>query len=234
MNHIALALAQAESDWHVNVGEHDRKPGSRIDQMFIASGWNRFGVPKGAHDKIPDWCGMAVCSWLLAAGMNPGLNTSFLHTFNVEAFFTYGKQKNVNPGRLDRVVTLPTGDMDIAAWHKADRQPRRWTDRGGIASAVGSASSAPSVFAPGDVLLIDWAGANDADHIAMVRHWDPTTKILMCIEGNRTGKGPDGKTRRDAVVVCTYDLSKPAVLRQLYGVGRLSPLDFTTHPVRPK
>ena len=44
---LATALAQAESDWHTNVGEHDRKSGSRLDQMFQLSGYSRFGVPKG-------------------------------------------------------------------------------------------------------------------------------------------------------------------------------------------
>lgn len=227
---LATALAQAESDWHTNVGEHARQSGSRLDQMFQLSGYSRFGVPKGVTEKVPDWCGMAVVSWLIAGGLNTGFNTSFLHTFNVEAFFTYGAKKNVNPARFDRFAVVDGVHERIDLWHARERCPRRWRAREEVNIAVEAKDA--DIFRPGDVVLLDWSGVNDADHITMVRHWEPASQLLTLIEGNRSGRGPDGKARKDSVVVVGYDLSTARARRQVYGVGRLSPLDFATVEVR--
>lgn len=234
-SNLHLAMCQAESDWHGNVGEHDRKAGGRLDQMFIVSGYSRFGVPKGKGDKVPEWCGMAVVSWLIAGGLNPAHNLSFLHCLNVEAFFTYGKKKNVNPRRLKTEVAASGEWFKILDWHNAKGQARRWSDR--AACAIGIATSDNEIFQQGDVVLLDWSGggagsAGEADHITMVRHWDPTSKVLTLIEGNRTGKGPDGKTRKESVVVVTYDLKIAKTAALVYGAGRLSPLDFGTETLR--
>jgi hypothetical protein len=181
---------------------------------------------------------MAVATWLIDGGLNPRFNTSFLHTFNVEAFFTYGAQRNVNPRRLDTEVEINhhgyTVDVKpIKVWHKDWNALRRWTGRALIRDAL-TAGKGPAVdlFRRGDVLLIDWAGANDADHIAFVTGWDAESKVLSTIEGNRTGLGADGKRKRESVVVCTYDLKDPKVLRTMYGAGRLSVKDFGTEVVR--
>jgi hypothetical protein len=233
--HIEAAIEAAETDWRNNVGEHDRTKDSRLAQMFRVSGFSPFGVPGKPDDKVPEWCGMAVATWLIDGGMNPRFNTSFLHTFNVEAFFTYGAQKNVNPRRLDTEVELPHVNQTkpIKVWHKDWEALRKWTGRALIRDAL-TPGKGPAVdlFQRGDVLLIDWAGANDADHIAFVTGWDAEAKVLRTIEGNRTGMGADGKRKRESVVVCTYDLKDPKVLRTMYGAGRLSTKDFGTEVVR--
>jgi hypothetical protein len=234
-SNLYVAMCQAETDWHCNVGEHDRKAGGRLDQMFIASGYSRFGVPKAKGDKVPEWCGMAVVSWLLAGGLNPAHNLSFLHCLNVEAFFTYGARKNVNPRRLKTEVEVGGEWQKIKQWQADKGQKRRWSDR--AACAAGIATGDKLLFQAGDVLLLDWSGggagaAGEADHIAMVRHWDPASKVLTCIEGNRTGKGPDGKTRKESVVKKAYDLKLPRQAALVYGVGRLSPYDFGSETLR--
>lgn len=226
------SVIAAERDWRAHVGEHDRRVGSRLDQMFVESGWSSFGVPKDSNAKVPDWCGMAVWSWLRAGGVNPGFNTSFLHVFNVEAFFAYGARRNVNPARLDtEVKPTPTSSWrSLRAWHEEHGRLRRWVDRDGIRARV--ATQDADLFAPGDVLLIDWSGRNDADHVALVRAWDPMGRRLSTIEGNRTGSGPNGEVWRDAVVACEYDLADLRTVRLMYGVGRLSPLDYGREEVR--
>jgi len=232
---IEDAIEAAETDWRNNVGEHDRGKDSRLAQMFRVSGFSPFGVPGKPDDKVPEWCGMAVATWLIDGGMNPRYNTSFLHAFNVEAFFTYGAQRNVNPRRLDTEVELPHVNQvkPIKTWHKDWNALRKWTGRALIRDALlPGKPPAGDLFRRGDVLLIDWAGANDADHIALVTGWDPEAKILRTIEGNRTGMGADGKRKRESVVVCTYDLKDPKVLRTMYGAGRLSSMDFGTEVVR--
>lgn len=217
-----LAVAAAERDWLALAGENDRTTGSIIDEMFKASGWSAVGVPKGESDKIPDWCGMAACSWLLRAGMNKDFNTSFLHCLNVEAFFTYGARKNVNPARLDTLVAADDGRwIKIKDWHAQQRASRVWYG----ADRHKSVALQDLDLRPGDILLIDWSRRGDgADHITMVRSWDGSK--LTTFEGNRTGQGPDGKTRREAVVLCSYDLAKASDRALIHGWGRLSPLDF--------
>jgi hypothetical protein len=232
---IDAAIEAAETDWRNNVGEHDRAKDSRLAQMFRVSGFSPYGVPGKPDDKVPEWCGMAVVTWLIDGGLNPRFNTSFLHTFNVEAFFTYGKQKNVNPRRLDTEVVLEHVNQvkPIRVWHADWQALRRWTGRTLIRDAMMPGKGpATDLFARGDVLLIDWAGANDADHIALITGWDAESKILRTIEGNRTGMGADGKRKRESVVVCLYDLKDPKVLRTMYGAGRLSVKDFGDEEVR--
>jgi hypothetical protein len=227
---MCAALRAAESDWESNAGEHDRSKGGALDSMFIASGWSRFGVVKDPDAKVPDWCGMAVNWWYQKAGMNVGFNRSFLHCKNVEAFYTYGRKSNVNPSRLKTEVKAGDDWMQILDWHRAKGKCRTWLTRAEVTDLV-KTGRAGDAFEPGDTVLIDWHGRNDADHIAMVRSWDGA-RWLECIEGNRTGLGPDGKRRTDSVVVCRYDLQSPAVLRTIYGRGRLSLLDFNKFEVR--
>ncbi len=219
-------LSFANADWRAHAGEHDRSAGGILDEMFKVSGYSSFGVPKDPDDKVPEWCGMAVVSWLLKAGMDPDLNTSFLHAFNVEAFFTYGAQRNVNTRRLDTEVFLDGKWIKIADWHKREGKMRVWVDR----ATIRSTPLAQLKFEPGDVMLIDWAGANDADHITIVESYDG--KILTTKEGNRTGLGPNGEKWSESVVECKYDLSNPKVLRLIYGFGKLSSLDFQPNAYR--
>jgi len=228
-DHLARALAAADRDWRNNVGEHDR---ASLDRMFRASGFAR-QAPRAWDAKVPDWCGMAVGLWLQDGGMNPAFGRSFLHCLNVEAFFSYGAQRNVNPRRLDTLINLEGKWQSIRDFHggPGGGLNRRWYDRGQVTSRVADEHHARDVFAPGDVVLIDWAGHNDADHITMVEAWDGRT--LTTIEGNASGLGPDGKRRREAVVKRKLDMGKPADRRLIYGVGRLSPMDFSTNPVKP-
>jgi hypothetical protein len=233
---IKRAVAAAEADWEANTGEHDRKPGSGLDKIFIESTWNRFGVPREKDAKIPDWCGMAVVAWLWRAGFNALMRSSFFHTFNLAAFFTYGRVLNVNPGRLDVWVQLngDTALTSIEEWHQKSNAPRRWVDRPAVLSrltdSIASGKPDADLFAPGDVVLIDWSRRDDPDHITMVRGWDGRT--LELIEGNASGVGPDGKRRTDAVIVRRLDMHVVRNSALIFGVGRLSPLDFGNHTVR--
>lgn len=221
-----LCLDAAERAWRAHAGEHDRSAGGLLNEIFVAAGWGSRGVPKGAEDKVPDWCGMFVAWCLLAGGANAAMNTSFLHTLNVEAFFTYGARANVNPRRLDSEVHIAGSWMPIRVWHQSAGALRRWH-----AFGPGAEDVAGLDIAPGDVLLIDWSlRRTDADHIALVRSWDG--RWLRTFEGNRRGRGPAGEDWRESVVACEYDLASPHDLALVYGIGRLSPLDFGAAVVR--
>jgi hypothetical protein len=110
---------------------------------------------------------------------------------------------------------------------------RRWLGRSDILGRLNNDARFLDLdlFKPGDVVLLDWAGHNDADHITMVKSWDGSK--LTTMEGNASGLGPAGEKRREAVVTRTLDLSKSANARLVYGVGRLSPMDFNINLVKP-
>lgn len=229
MNNAAMAVLEAEKDWVAHTGEHARFVGSGLDRIFVESGWSRYGVPRERHAVISDWCGMAVGTWYRRAGLNPGFLSSFFHTFNVAAFFTYGRIHNVNRGRLDVWIETPRGLEEIEAYHAGAGLKRRWVGRTEIEEAMGR-KDRDDLFTPGDTVLLDWSRRNGPDHITLVRKWDG--RYLDTIEGNATGPGPDGKIRRDAVVVRRLDLSTASARGLIYGAGRLSPLDFGNDSVR--
>ena len=226
-DHLIKALEAADRDWRNNVGEHDR---ASLDRMFVASGFAR-QAPRAWDAKVPDWCGMAVGLWLQDGGMNHPFGRSFLHCMNVEAFFTYGCQRNLNPKRLDTQAQVDGRWMPIKLMHGGS--PRRWLDR----NAVRARAVEPSpgfadfdLFAPGDVVLFDWSGVNEADHITMCRSWDG--RVLTTIEGNASGLGPDGKRRAESVVERKLDMANQRDRKLVYGVGRLSPSDFGSYLVK--
>lgn len=224
-DHLTRALAAADRDWRNNVGEHDR---ASLDRMFSASGFAR-QAPRAWDAKVPDWCGMAVGLWLQDGGMIPAFGRSFLHVFNVEAFFTYGAKRNVNPRRLDTKMEVDGKWVDIKT-AQAGGNARRWLGRDAVRARLSAESVDLDLFAPGDTVLLDWSGVNDADHITMVKAWDG--RVLTTIEGNASGLGPDGKRRTDSVVERKLDLGNQRDRKLVYGVGRMSPMDFGTNPVK--
>ncbi|MBM4073833.1 MAG: CHAP domain-containing protein [Planctomycetes bacterium] len=225
LENLSKAIAAAERDWRNNVGEHDR---ASLDRMFIASGFAR-QCPRPWDAKVPDWCGMAVGLWLQDAGLNHPFGRSFLHCLNVEAFFTYGKRSNVNARRLDTLMSCD-GKWQRIETLQAGASARRWLDRGAIISKLNSGDTV-DMFRAGDVVLLDWSGINEADHITMVKGWDG--KTLTTIEGNASGLGPANERRRESVVVRYLDLDKAQNRRLIYGVGRVSPMDFSANLVKP-
>ena len=229
---IALALEQAADDYRAGVSEADRSEGGRLDTMFRVSGYSARGVSQDPAHGVPEWCGMAVVSWLIGGGFNRHFNTSFLHVFNVEAFFTYAARRMVNRRRYDTHAIVDGREVPIVSWHRSAGALRRWLAREQIADGLTVNEPNPDLFAPGDVVLIDWSGRNDADHITIVRDWDPHTQILRTSEGNRSGLDVEGRPVRDAVVPCRYDLTTTADRRIIYGVGRTSPLDWGTEEAR--
>jgi len=63
-------------------------------------------------------------------------------------------------------------------------------------------------------------------HVGMVASYDQSSGILKTIEGNTSGKGPDGKNYSGTVAYKTYDLKNPSVRAKISGFGRPSVFDF--------
>lgn len=73
---------------------------------------------------------------------------------------------------------------------------------------------------PGDTVLFHHG------HVGMVVDYNPQTGQMVTIEGNTTGKGPDGKRRSQAVVRKEWDLKDPDIRAKFDGFGRPARDDF--------
>lgn len=73
---------------------------------------------------------------------------------------------------------------------------------------------------PGDIALFHHG------HVALVVSYDRNTGKLVTVEGNTSGRGPDGKQWNQAVVMKEYDLSKASDRWRFDGFGRPALGDF--------
>lgn len=229
------AAGYADNEWRAQVTEA-RNPG-RIDHYASVP---RFG--NRIVDRNVDWCGFFVAYNLHGAGMDRDLAAGFNHVNNVEAFFNYRHSGGSNRRRVPGWAREPGGEwMELNELHRLRGSERSWTAHDSITSSVDRGALDELEFRPGDVALIDLQGNGSADHIVMIRSWDPDTGILETVEGNSVGqvvsridsqgqpvtrRYPAGDERGTAVTVNRFDLRNRRDLRRLYGVGRPSLMDF--------
>ncbi len=228
-------LGYAYEDWRNDVSERDLSRDSRLADMFRTTGFAN-SVAINPKTGLPfDWCGMSVAEWLVLAGMHPGHAKSFLETRNIESFATYGDQKNVNARRLAIEVLLDGVWTSIRDWHAREGQPRVWIPE--VTLRAGPASDLD--IRPGDVVLLDYQGVYDtkpdeasdqADHITMAAEF--RNGVLEVMNGNASGLDTDGGRVTDSVARTIHDLNDAKARKRLYGVARLSNLDFRPEPVR--
>ena len=217
---LAGAVQEAEKDWHAGTSEADVSKNGGLAAIFRDSGWSPHGVDKGPKGLPKDWCGMAVGSWLVRAGMDLDHRKSFFATSNVHSQFTYGARGSSH--RTKKEVLVDGTWRLVKGHHEAKGARRRWLDF----KAVRETPLADLDIQPGDVVLINHVGGTDgAHHIAMVRSWDG--EILETIEGNASGLGPDDQRRKEAVIINRRNLTQLPDRRKIFGIGRLSELDFT-------
>lgn len=226
------ALENAYDDWRAGTGEHDQSKGGRLAAIFNDSGWSRSGVTYQQGGKVHDWCGMSACAWYYRSGMHPSLRRSFYHTFGLEAFATYGRQRNVNPKRLMSQVKVGDAWISVEEWHRREGQPRLWIPE----SVLRAGDPKDLDLRQGDILLIDYQGVwdtkpdeavDEADHITLVA--GPPAEhdgVLEVMNGNASGLSHEGKPVSDAVARTLHNLNDAKARKRLYGAIRLSPLDF--------
>lgn len=221
---LGAAIAAGLGFWKQGISE--RKRGS-TDAIAKGAGWG----DNVLHDDGTswDWCGMFVAACLHGAGLCATLRHGFFHVHNVEHYFTYHYEDRVARWVWDGASHAW---CDLRAYHAARGSCRRWLSGAAIkAAAVGDLD-----ILPGDVVLIDHQGNGKADHITMAERYDRATGLLVTLEGNGRGTvvkavNPDGtlveeKAACDAVVRNERDLSDPAQRKKIYGVGRVSSVDF--------
>jgi hypothetical protein len=201
----------------------------------------------GAND---DWCGFYSADHYVRAKMDADLRAGFMHTIDVEGFFTYHSRDDL-PDRVKRWVWNGTVWQSLHDFHAARGALRTWlTEEQVVSGGVLD-------IRPGDTVLLDWsADGGPADHIAQVASYDPGTSTLISIGGNDSGytvrpKGvaaPAADPKREAAEQATgLELYKPggdyhvalgthsvtAVAGKprgiVYGIGRPSLVDFEEH-----
>ena len=195
-----------------------------------------------------EWCGMFSGDHLIRAALDSDFRFSFMHTLNVEAFFTYHPEKY--PTRIPKWIWDDDGWQSVKDFHNARGEPRKWMGHAEI-SKGGDLD-----IQPGDMVLIDWDLTGTADHIVLASSYDPATGYLVTIGGNDSGYvvAPPGKhkeakegSKRDvaeeatglelteggggkvAVGVNKVTPEGKAKRAAVYGVGRPSLIDLEEH-----
>jgi hypothetical protein len=172
-----------------DVAKAGKGPRTEIDDVFKDSGWNERVSVDTDHDKVYDWCGMfVVSSYYKGAGLASQLRSGFYHTDNVQDFFKY--EQLHNPDRVPSWIWADGQWSSLHDYHQQRGSVRKWTPRATIQAAL-KAGQDPDIR-PGDTCLIDHGGGNKPVHIVMVESYNPTTKILVSIEGNTYGVVADG------------------------------------------
>ena len=194
------------------------------------------------------WCGMFSGDHLIRAALDSDFRHSFMHTHNVEAFFTYHPEKY--PTRIPKWIWDDDGWEDVRGYHNARGALRTWLGHAEL-SKGGELD-----IQPGDMVLIDPDLNGDPDHIVLCSSYDPNSGLLITIGGNDSGfvLAPPGKHKatkagearetaeeatglelqaggggKVAVGVHHAGLEGKAKRAAVYGVGRPSLIDLEEH-----
>jgi hypothetical protein len=193
------------------------------------------------------WCGFFAEEQYRKSRLDQDFASAFHHVANAENFFSYSTNP-INIARTPRWIYEQGRWQSIREYHESRGSLRTW--RNHAALAAGGALD----IRPGDMVLFDWEPDGEANHIATVASYDPTTSTLITIGGNDSGYVLD--------TAGTYDASHDAVAQtggaalgqpirpgtqlpgqagghvgvgvrvigaQLFGIGRPSLIDFEDH-----
>ena len=127
-----------------------------------------------------EWCGMFSGDHLIRAALDADFRSSFMHTHNVEAFFTYHPEQF--PTRIPKWIWDEDGWEDVRGYHNARGALRTWLGHARARPRAGTLD-----IQPGDMVLIDWNLDGDPDHIVLASSYDPATGYLVTIGGNDSG-----------------------------------------------
>ncbi|HEY5934755.1 MAG TPA: DUF4157 domain-containing protein [Kofleriaceae bacterium] len=157
--------------WHAPNTTDDQRDAQR-GQYLQGSGYPYATVA------TEDWCGMFANTQLRAAGFAPELNVAFNESSNPVDFFTY-VATNRSPG-----VIQPHGTGDELAvrdYHEQRGSLRSWLSGEAIGDDI----------RPGDLLVLDWQGDGDPDHMCLVASYTPGIPgqpgRLVTVDGNAYG-----------------------------------------------
>lgn len=171
------AILRADMEWNHDVydprrserGDRATLCRSAIDQ-YIRVGLGWTWESPYAGDGDFEWCGaFAAYCW---RGIRPALRkTYFASTYRLDRYARYG---SVN-GEKNRGSGRLLAEFDE------------------------NSTALPFVPRAGDILLIGPPGSGYGKHITLVESFDAEHGTFATIEGNGTGRGPDGKQRQGVV-----------------------------------
>jgi hypothetical protein len=194
------------------------------------------------------WCGMFSGDHLIRAALDSDFRHSFMHTHNVEAFFTYHPERF--PTRIPKWIWDDEGWESVRDHHNARGALRSWLTHDQMVAGTGLD------IQPGDMVLIDPDLNGDPDHIVLCSSYDPNSGLLITIGGNDSGfvvappgkhKAPKAGEAREtaeeatglelqaggggkvAVGVHHAGLQGKAKRAAVYGIGRPSLIDLEEH-----
>jgi hypothetical protein len=194
-----------------------------------------------------EWCGFFASDHYVKVKMDAELRPGFFHTENVRDFFHYRYDRF--PSRVMKWVWAEEAWHELHAYHEARGGTRQWLPYEEI-SAGGTLD-----IRPGDTVLIDPFLTGTPTHIVMAMSYDPATSTLVTIGGNDVGyvpvapgSKPGADPRRETAEGATGEKLQPGggdgrvavgvhgavpaghSRAAIFGVGRLSLVDFEEHP----
>lgn len=221
-------LASLYDEWRAGTSEKDQSPTGRLAAIFRDAGWGD-GVTHSASGKVNDWCGFTAGAAFVRNGMPTALRNAFWHCMNIEDFATYGSPRLRNPRRIKHEVLVDGVWMKVKDWHAREGKPRTWISEAQIRAGDAAAIN----IQPADIVLLDYRGIYDksdderddeADHVTVAA--ELRGGVLEVMNGNASGLDINGKPVSDAVCRTIHDLNDPKARKRLYGIARLSDLDF--------
>lgn len=123
-----------------------------------------------------NWCG-AFLGQKYKDGLSEKFKTMFGGVGGMQNFFTYQG--------MPKILDDDGKPISVQDYHKKNGSERQW-----IKSTVIKDSKDKNTdmdIRPGDIVLLDYKGGDNADHIQMVLGWDPEKRKLFTIDGNGGG-----------------------------------------------
>jgi len=223
----AEAVESAVAEWESVVRENgEANRGEAVDKYV-----DNAGVDEGS-----EWCGAFVGYALEQAGFKHAPNIA--SRTKARDYFLY-RDPHSKPG------SDKNGELDeLRANHEASGSGREFYILEDSDSKTAKRAKTPGIYGekkydhydvdgnthdhselpirPGDVALYN------RGHVGIVQSYDPTTGVLVTLEGNAGGgELPDGTVAgQDALVRKTYDLTNEEDRKQFEGFGRPSASDF--------
>jgi hypothetical protein len=173
-----------------------------IDSILIAGGWD-WMVPYAGNRRGPEWCGFFAAACWRAAGIDPKwLAPFFASTLRLHA---WGHYRNWN----DKANPLPAAGEQRRLVARLDRHS--------------TVKSLPFIPREGDIVIVGDGNPAEGDHITITTGFDAEAGLVLTVEGNGGGLGPDGK-RREGIVTGRRPIGiEPHCVRWIY---RPSPSDL--------
>ncbi|PIQ29208.1 hypothetical protein COW36_17525 [bacterium (Candidatus Blackallbacteria) CG17_big_fil_post_rev_8_21_14_2_50_48_46] len=205
------------AEWRKGVRETGRNTSPRIDAY----------ARNAKFDPGYEWCGFFTAFAQTQAGFKyPEHYASYQKARDFFMYRSYTNRSASMNQQLDQLRAQQTAQGSTRQYFMLEESPNRQyvREQGKVFSHYNPDAHTfrwqNLPVQAGDVALFHHG------HVGLVVNYNPATGQLTTVEGNTSGKGPDGKQWSQAVVMKTYDLTQASDRARFDGFGRPALGDF--------